>query len=107
MTFMDVADVARAGIAEQTSDIYLLWDDSIGTGWAFADLRLLMKAPRGAKVMVLNGRRRCYRLSVRSLVSAWTRRAIEFAYVGELAFTLAFVLVSPFIVGMDLVRGRR
>jgi hypothetical protein len=41
------------------------------------------------------------------LASYRLRRILERFWVGELAFTVAFVAVSPLLVGWDMIRGHR
>ena len=107
VVFVDAADVMSSGRLDGAGRIFLLWDDAIGAGWGLGDLKVLMNAPSSATVTVLNGRRRSFALTPRSLAGAWARRFLEASFLGELVFTIAFVIVSPFIVGLDLVRGRR
>ena len=107
VAFVDVADISRPGLLDGTERIFLLWDDAIGAGWGVADLKVMMKAAPSASVTVLNGRRRSFQLTPQALAGTWARRFVEATFLGELLFTIAFVVVSPFIVGLDLVRGRR
>ena len=107
VVFLNVADIGRPGVLDGAGRIFLLWDDAIGAGWGLADLTVLMKAAPSATVTVLNGRRRSFTLTPQSLPGWWARRFVEATFLGELFFTIAFVVVSPVIVGIDLVRGRR
>jgi hypothetical protein len=88
-------------------EIVLLWPDGNGYGWWPIERAVLRhKAPR-ARVSVLNGRSRRFELTPRLLAGYRLRRFLERFWVGEFAFTVAFLALSPFLVGWDLIKGRR
>jgi len=107
VVFVEAATIPSREQLGESGKVFLLWDDAIGAGWGLADLKVMLRAPRSATVTVLNGRRRSFALTPMSLAGTWARRFFEATFLGELAFTIVFMVVSPFIVGLDLVRGRR
>jgi hypothetical protein len=87
--------------------IVLLYPDAIGLGWGPVERALLRKAPAGAELRVLNGRRRDFVLDRRFRRRLELRRWLETALVGEAAATVLFVLATPVLLARDVLRGRR
>lgn len=100
----DALSPENLGNAER---IVLLWPDGNGYGWFWVERRTLAWKAGGTKVTVLNGRRRCFDLTMRVWSTYCFRRFLERFWVGELVFSLLFVMVSPLILAWDISRGRR
>ena len=83
--------------------IVLLYPDAIGLGFGQIERRL----PRGVPVRVLNGRRRDFVLDRRTKAGLRTRRLLERTMTAEALFVAVLAAVTPFLLGADLVRGRR
>lgn len=85
-------------------EVVLLWPDGNGYGWAPIEARLLFQR---ARVSVLNGRQRYFPLTFKSWLGCLPRRFMERFWIGEMVFTAVFLAMTPFLVGKDLVKGRR
>jgi hypothetical protein len=91
----------------QANHVVLLWPDGNGFGWAGVERRVRDAIDPSCKVFVLNGRRRHFELTAATHASYLARRLLERFWVGEIAFTLVFVVLSPFFVASDFLRGHR
>lgn len=91
---------------KHVEDIILLWPDGNGYGWFGLERKIFSWKKRGAAVTVLNGRGRYFCLSRAVWGGYLVRRFLERFWIGEIAFSLIFLLVSPFLVIWDLARGR-
>jgi hypothetical protein len=60
-----------------------------------------------AGVRVLNGRRRDFLLTDATRRRLRRRRFLERTMIVEFAVMVAMLLVTPFLIGADFVRGRR
>lgn len=58
-------------------------------------------------IVVLNGRRRLFRLDGAMKFSLSWRRFIERFLVGEILFAGVFVILTPIFLIIDLIRGRK
>ncbi|MDI6792686.1 MAG: hypothetical protein QME81_07455 [bacterium] len=92
---------------KKAEEIVLLWPDGNGYGWFRVESQIFAFKKRGAKVMVLNGRRRGFQLTIRLWFGYWLRRFLERFWIGELVFSAVFLVVSPLMVAWDLMRGRK
>jgi hypothetical protein len=86
-------------------EVVLLWPDGNGFGWATVERQVRTWKSRSCRVFVLNGRRRRFELTPAVRAGYLVRRILERLWVGELAFAGVFVVVSPLLVGWDLLRG--
>jgi len=80
--------------AGDADTIVLLYPDAIGLGFGAIERRL----PRGARIVVLNGRRREFPLDRRTRAALRKRRLLERTMLG---------VATPVLLAADLVRGRR
>jgi hypothetical protein len=87
--------------------IVLLYSDAIGLGWGPVERGLIRQAGLGTEVRVLNGRRRDFVLDGRARRRLELRRMLETALVGEAMGTVGFALVTPVLLLVDWLRGRR
>lgn len=101
------ADELKAELVRQAEEIVLLWPDGNGYGWFGTEYKVLRWKNRDCSVLVLNGRHRHFQFSPGLWLSYLSRRTLERFWIGEIVFSLIFVVVSPLIVVWDLVRGRR
>jgi hypothetical protein len=103
----EVLPVACASVLppiRRGAEVVLLWTDANGIGCS--PLERALKR-RGARVWVLNGRRRFFELTPGRRRLLLYRRALEKFLLGEVLFTLVFFLITPALVAWDAVRGRR
>ncbi len=107
------AIVALGGPAElgpevaRADTLVLLYPDAIGLGFGALDRAVLRHAAEGARVAVLNGRRRLFELDRRTRRQLALRRFLERFMLGEALFALGFLCATPVLVAADLARGRR
>jgi len=87
-------------------EIILLWPDANGTGWGDLERVVFAGKRESARVIVLNGRQRCFMLDRARWRSVRTRRLLEKTLILEGAFLLAFIVVTPWLLAWDVVRGR-
>ena len=87
-------------------EVVLLWPDGNGFGWASVERRVQAWKSRSCRVFVLNGRRRRFELTPAIRAAYLVRRMLERFWVGELAFSLVFLIASPLLVSWDLLRRR-
>jgi len=108
-TFVDAdRDAAWPRRLEAADTVVLLYPDSIGIDFAKIESAVLRGRRSGAvEVRVLNGRRRDFALSGRVRRELRWRRLAERAMLGEALMIVGFVVVTPFFVAADLLRGRR
>src|SRR5579872_4056435 len=95
--------VGEAALLPQTdwravSEIVLIWPDANGMGWAPIERQIFRNAAPGARVLVVNGRRRRIELTRNSWRSMRWRRFLEKSLVVELAFTVAFLFITPALI---------
>jgi hypothetical protein len=86
------------------AEVVLLWTDANGIGCSPLE-RALNRS--GARIWVLNGRRRLFELTPERRRLLQCRRALEKFLLGEVLFTILFFLITPGLVAWDAVRGRR
>ena len=93
--------VARAG------QVVLLYPDAIGMGFSGIERKLVRAMRPGAALLVLNGRRRDFPLSVRMHRGLRFRRFLAWTMLPEFVAMTAFILITPFLLAWDWLRGRR
>jgi hypothetical protein len=86
------------------AEVVILWTDANGIGCSPLEGALKRQ---GARIWVLNGRRRLFELTPERRRHLLCRRALEKFLLGEVLFTMVFFLVTPGLVAWDAVRGRR
>jgi hypothetical protein len=102
---LEASDLSPARL-RNVEDIVLLWPDGSGYGWFPVERRIWAWKDKSAKVRVLNGRRRSFRLTSGLWAAYLFRRFMERFWIGEMAFSLLFFVVSPFLVIWDIGRGK-
>jgi len=91
----------------EARQVVLLYPDATGVGWGPMEQRVRGRAPRGAELRVLNGRRRDFALDDSTWRRLRLRRALETSLAGEALATLLFLLATVPLLAADLIRGRR
>ncbi len=90
----------------EADQVVLLYPDAIGLGFMPVE-RVVMKRKRPwAGVTILNGRRRKFLLNAATKWALRLRRFLEWTMLPELLFVPIFVLVTPLLWAVDLIRGR-
>jgi hypothetical protein len=92
---------------EEADKIILLYPDSIGLGFAAIESEIERLKKPWAGVRVLNGRRRDFLLNETTRRRLRRRRFLERTMIVEFAVMVAMLLVTPFLIGADFIRGRR
>lgn len=87
--------------------VVLLWRDGNGTGWLPIELHVLRYRAEGARVLVLNGRRRQFELTPSAWAAYLLRRFLGKSLAAEALFVVAFVIATPFLFVWDRAQGRR
>ncbi len=106
--FVDIrSEPAWLNGAKDCETLVLLYPDAIGLGIGAIE-RKVLRARRGrGAVQVLTGRRRQFALTRPVRRALLMRRLLERTMLGELLFGLVFVVATPLLLTLDLVRGRR
>ncbi|HYE16225.1 MAG TPA: hypothetical protein VD968_17435 [Pyrinomonadaceae bacterium] len=104
--FVSTAEDWKARLASADT-VVLLYPDSTGLGFSRVEREAFAGKKEWATVRALNGRRRDFVLSRRVLRQLRRRRFLEVTMLGEAAVVVPFVVVTPFFVLSDFVRGRR
>jgi hypothetical protein len=103
---LDPKLVVTAERLEAVQEIVLLWPDAIGYGWRQIERTVFASKRPATRVSVLNGRRRRFPVTRRSLLTFRVRRAIERLWLGEIALAAGLLLTAPILVAWDAIRGR-
>lgn len=90
----------------QARHIVLLYPDAIGMNFGWIERTLVRRLP-SKSILVLNGRRRHFRLDRDMRRKLTVRRFLERFRIPEFAFLVLFVAVTPILILFDLLRGRR
>jgi hypothetical protein len=90
--------------AAAADTVVLLYPDAIGLG--FGTVERSLPAASGPPI-VLNGRRREFPLDRGTRRSLRVRRVLEWTMAPELVATVAFLVVTPVLLVLDWIRGRR
>jgi hypothetical protein len=86
--------------------VVLFYPDSIGLGFGPVERSVLAHKLDWTAVVVLNGRRREFRLNDATRLGLRLRRLLEWTMLPELLFLAVFVVVTPLLWAIDAVRGR-
>lgn len=108
--FVDVGAVDAATLAArigEAAEIVLLYPDSIGIGFGGLEKRVRQGRNPIAGIRVLNGRRREFVLSCTVRRNLRTRRILELTMLPELAAGAAMLLATPFLLTIDLLKGKK
>lgn len=89
------------------SAVVLLWRDGNGLGWGAVERRVMSAVKPGTTVHVLNGRRRLFSLTPDVRRSYIWRRAIEKSLIPDMALFAAFLVGTPVLLLVDLMKGKR
>ena len=89
------------------AQIVFVWTDANGLGWSPVEKHIFRAANQGTRLVVLNGRRRIFDLTRREWRTLRRRRLLEKTFAMDLAATAAFLVVTPFLLVLDLARGKR
>jgi hypothetical protein len=95
-----------AGALTGAERVVLLYPDAIGIGFGGIERRLLRLEPHGV-ITVLNGRRRVFELDRRVRRRLLLRRFLERSMLIECILGVGMLAATPFLVCLDLARGRR
>jgi hypothetical protein len=93
--------------AEEADKIILLYPDSIGLGFAAIESEITRLKKPWAGVRVLNGRRRDFLLNEATRRRLRWRRFLERTMIVEFSVMVVMLVVTPFLVVADFVRGVR
>jgi hypothetical protein len=88
------------------SQVVLLWPDANGMGWGTIERDVLRQVPAGVRIIAVNGRRRTFTLNRRLLAGLRWKRFLEKSLALEIAFTTAFIFITPALMLSDFVRRR-
>ena len=106
-TLIDVERGWVPGAAVLAADnIVLLFPDSIGMDFGAIENQLMSRRSSG-RVLVLNGRRRFFKLDSRTRRSLRLRRFLEATRLPEVAIFTAFLVTTPVLLLVDAIRGQR
>jgi hypothetical protein len=97
-----VSDARVAG----ADNIVLLYADSIGMDFGAIERNIVSHWPL-KRVLVLNGRRRMFRLDPDMRRRLALRRFLEVSRLPEIAFLLAFFIATPVLLLLDTMKSRR
>lgn len=89
------------------SQTVFVWTDANGLGWSPVEKRILRVASVGTRLVVLNGRCRTFDLTRQEWRSLRRRRFLEKTFLMDLVATASFLVVTPFLLVLDLTRGKR
>jgi hypothetical protein len=104
--------VKRPGQLDQVNwaaadEVVFLWRDGNGLGWGPLERRVMSAAKPGTVTKVLNGRRRLFTLTPELRRSYLWRRAIEKSLLPDATLFAAFLVATPALLLVDLLRGKR
>lgn len=89
----------------QADRLILLYPDAIGLGFDSVEKEIFDHLDKATEFHILNGRRRDFLLDKKVYRSLRLRRFLEKSMLGEFAFTLVFITVTPFLLVLDWIRG--
>jgi hypothetical protein len=90
----------------QTNKIVLLWENSNGYHWFNIERKIFSLKNKDAKIMILNGRKRYFELNKQTWFRYLFVRNFERFWVGEILFTILFIIISPIIVIWDFIKKK-
>jgi hypothetical protein len=86
--------------------VLVLYPDSIGLGFSHVERAILANKLNMTGLVVLNGRRREFRLNSATRLGLSLRRLLEWTMLPEMLMLPVFVAVTPILWAIDAVRGR-
>lgn len=92
--------------AADCETVVLLYPDAIGLGFGAIERQVLRNRRGRHRARVLNGRKRDFLLTPPVRRGLRLRRMLERTMAGELLFALVFLVTTPLMLSLDLVRGR-
>ena len=92
--------------AADCETVVLLYPDAIGLGFGAIERQVLRNRRGRHRARVLNGRKRDFLLTPPVRRGLRLRRMLERTMAGELLFVLVFLVATPLMLSLDLVRGR-
>jgi hypothetical protein len=113
-----LAEAAPGGVVAEASPglretlcgaetVILLYPDAIGLGWEGVERAVLAAAPPGARIEVLNGRRRRFAFDASARRALRARRVLERTMLVEALAAPVIIGLAPVLWLVDAVRGRR
>lgn len=106
----ELAELGQRGIPEaaieKADTVVLLYPDPIGLDFSACERFLASRWPT-KRILVLNGRRRLFRLDRERRRRLALRRMLALFRPLEAAFFVFFVTATPFLLLVDLLRRRR
>lgn len=87
-------------------DIVFLYQDSIGLGYLFSEIKFIHKILLTKNVYAINGRGRKIPINLSTYPGILIRRFFEWTMLPEIIFSLLFILVTPFFFASDVIRGK-
>ncbi len=101
----DMADLEKIDF-DAYEKIILLYPDSTGLGW-YAIERIILKNVNEMKnIYIINGRGRKIVFNKLNLMSLRIKRCLERSLLGEIIFTVFFIVSTPFLLIKDLINGK-
>ena len=91
---------------ESADNVVLLFPDSIGLDFGVIERSIASRWP-AKRLFALNGRRRFFRLDAPMRRRMAIRRFLEKSRIPEVGLSVVFIVATPFLALMDLVRGHR
>jgi hypothetical protein len=85
----------------------MVYPDAIGLGFGRLEREVVSCRRTWATIEALNGRRRQFRLNGGTRLSLRLRRAIEWSMLAEFLFLPVFFVLTPVLMAVDVLRGRR
>ena len=102
--FVDISTESQwEKILRDADDIVLLYPDSTGLGFR----RLEEKMKEKKSIVIINGRKRKLDFTSHIKRKLYLKRILEWSMIGEVCYTLVFLLVTPVLLGIDILKGRR
>lgn len=104
-----ILDVGFGSLAlaalESASKIVLLYPDAIGLGYSWIERDIARRAPH-VVLEVLNGRRRQFTFDHKTKWALQFRRVLEWTMFVECTVSVIIIIVTPFLLVADFVRGK-
>ena len=108
--FYDVHEVDPAilkSLIAVADEIVLLYPDAIGLGFSGIEKQVRHEASSMVCIHVLNGRKRNFLLSKTVQANLRKRRFLELTMLPEIIVGLLIVALTPFVLIVDLLKGKR
>lgn len=101
------ADPAWQQAAAGADTVVLLYPDAIGLGYGPLEREIAGLKKDWAAVRVLSGKRQQFLLTRAALLGLRMRRLFSRLLVGEMLFTVVFLVVTPLFLLVDWIGGRK